>query len=1164
MKVYVKGVSQKANKSDVIHELSIYGSISGGELNNNGHGFVEFVNENDAKSCIADALFVKPMCKGKEFIVSKNEKKKTKKRKNYASFDDVKFTLSSLEMGNWGGQSSIMSPNEKGKKNENEINSFPKSFTFLSEWKYPHYEKPVTICFSKAEKAYILEGLGSSSEEEKRVRISYRTLIENSHGIFLDERDGVISLYITLKQPPCLYRTIKARWVRTDDWTPTGIFGRCLVYKLTFRVGIDLIELRDEIANLKLIKPPKSQSIVRCIDKQVYPKEYFERLICRLPFRLYYKLECLVSYGILTLYELEENQLGERLESLISGTYEIEKNKLDQRLGELVNGENDEKQKLEAIAWYTLNQISIKNWNPFDVKYQDRPISIFDVAIKNFRGEFNVWHPSNPNLHLKNNSRCTWINHATITPTKIYFDDPSYEPSNRILRSYEEKSDHFLRVTFKEENFDRLFVNKDNDSDIIKRIAAIMKNGFYLAGRYYEFLAFSSSQLREQSCWFVASDGDFNANNIRAKMGILSHIKAPALYAARMGQCFTSTMGTLKLNPDQIKYIEEIRRNGFDFSDGCGTISPSLAVRAAKEHWGTKNPDDDEVPSVFQIRFGGCKGMVAVDPDLKGDVLCIRRSQRKFNAPDSSILEIVKTVKTPLSGYLNRQIILLLSTLKVPDHVFISLQEEMCRDINSIMINENKAREIAKRNVGTRETSHIKRTIISMIDAGMMKDDTIDPFLKAILECKRVYTLKSLRHKARILMPNSFLLLGVIDETGILKEGEIYIQTSTIISEHQTFEAVHNKIQRKRKVWTGPAVIARNPCLHPGDLRKVKAVNVRELSHLKNCVVFSQKGYKPLPNLLAGGDLDGDEYFVCFDERLFIPENEKPMDYDPPKRKTLERPVEIDDICEFFTDFMLNDRLGQIDNLHLAHADSNSKGVKSLGCMHLAELHSKAVDFNKTGVPVLDDLPNAGEYPDFMEIKCKDSYKSEKVLGKLYRNIKLYEYESDPILKYKNVIFPNNDFLFDGYQNYMEEAVVCRDRYNSEIRNLMRNYRVNTEAEIITAELLSIRQMDGRKSQNTRELISESVSFIIHNFRKQFLVGIQDIDSNLNDTYDAITPFNLYVPIPVNDNSKAKASAWYYITYNYPEEGNKIGLLSFPWIVSDILLSIRKDKHRTN
>src|SRR5947208_577205 len=86
-----------------------------------------------------------------------------------------------------------------------------------------------------------------------------------------------------------------------------------------------------------------------------------------------------------------------------------------------------------------------------------------------------------------------------------------------------------------------------------------------------------------------------------------------------------------------------------------------------------------------------------------------------------------------------------------------------------------------------------------------MMRGTVDPFLKALLECKRVFALKSLRYKARILMPNSFILLGVIDETGILKEGEIYVQTSSIVSEYQTFETAHDKIKREHKVWTGPA-----------------------------------------------------------------------------------------------------------------------------------------------------------------------------------------------------------------------------------------------------------------------------------------------------------------------------------------------------------------------
>jgi hypothetical protein len=86
-----------------------------------------------------------------------------------------------------------------------------------------------------------------------------------------------------------------------------------------------------------------------------------------------------------------------------------------------------------------------------------------------------------------------------------------------------------------------------------------------------------------------------------------------------------------------------------------------------------------------------------------------------------------------------------------------------------------------------------------------MMRGTVDPFLRALLECKRVFALKSLRYKARILTPKSFLLLGVIDESGVLEEGEIFVQTSIIVSEHQTFDSANNKVKRDHHVWEGPA-----------------------------------------------------------------------------------------------------------------------------------------------------------------------------------------------------------------------------------------------------------------------------------------------------------------------------------------------------------------------
>ena len=70
------------------------------------------------------------------------------------------------------------------------------------------------------------------------------------------------------------------------------------------------------------------------------------------------------------------------------------------------------------------------------------------------------------------------------------------------------------------------------------------------------------------------------------------------------------------------------------------------------------------------------------------------------------------------------------------------------------------------------------------------------------------------------------------------------------------------------KILTGNIMITRNPCLHPGDVRVMTGVDKPELRHLTNVVVFSSKGVRPACNMMAGGDLDGDVYFVCWDAEL--------------------------------------------------------------------------------------------------------------------------------------------------------------------------------------------------------------------------------------------------------------------------------------------------------
>jgi hypothetical protein len=57
----------------------------------------------------------------------------------------------------------------------------------------------------------------------------------------------------------------------------------------------------------------------------------------------------------------------------------------------------------------------------------------------------------------------------------------------------------------------------------------------------------------------------------------------------------------------------------------------------------------------------------------------------------------------------------------------------------------------------------------------------------------------------------------------------------------------------------------------------------------------------------------------------------------------------VDHLNKHFVDFVKNDNLGKISTWLIAQADL--KGADCTECEELAQLHSMAVDFPKTGVP---------------------------------------------------------------------------------------------------------------------------------------------------------------------------------------------------------------------
>lgn len=180
-----------------------------------------------------------------------------------------------------------------------------------------------------------------------------------------------------------------------------------------------------------------------------------------------------------------------------------------------------------------------------------------------------------------------------------------------------------------------------------------------------------------------------------------------------------------------------------------------------------------------------------------------------------------------------------------------------------------------------------------------------------------------------------------MDETGLLEEGEIFCVVM---------------IEGIRKVISGDKLlITRAPALHPGDIQLVKGIvppTDSPLMQLSNCVCFSQKGKRDLPSQLSGGDLDGDRYYVIWDEVAMPQQTFTPAEYPRKTPIDIGRVVTRSDMTDFFLNFMESDQLGRIAVGHRVLADQKERGTLDGECITLAELHSDAVDFSKTGIPV--------------------------------------------------------------------------------------------------------------------------------------------------------------------------------------------------------------------
>ncbi|KAI5480570.1 hypothetical protein MNV49_000266 [Pseudohyphozyma bogoriensis] len=866
--------------------------------------------------------------------------------------------------------------------------------------------------------------------------------------------------------------------------------GRWLSYRLTFPED-DLPQLKAGLKELGLLRvfPPLKPSQIAswALSKQallprVFPKEL------KLPFHLKYTIDSLLSFGI--LIDVQVNDLLEALRDL---------------------GDDEDKKERILLTFFREARI-------WDIKK-----AVMDVKSKILSRPLRA-----PQSHM------VYIAKAVITPTRILAYPPELQTSNFVLRRFALQVDQrrFIRVQLWDEG-NRLhmhYESKTDDADvnegIVARFRRCLKYGIKIGGRIFKILDYSASQARNASYWAIAEDREqgFTCDAVREAIGDFSEEKIVAKNAARRGQLYSTTraVGIVR----RVRTIVDFTTTdgSSTFTDGVGICNQELAKAAALELG-----ISEEVAArttAIQFRKGGAKGVAAAWPPrpmdangiplfqdlpwpkVKPHSLLLRPSQikfasshahlgvvkvriaRSFPAPSLS-LPYVALMLLQTSGYsyayLNREVISLIYPRGIRHSDIMGMFETQIEEIAGTELSLEAGD--GWRPFHERLFNGSKFPILPLIETGFHHE----PFVRAIARLFVNRSLWNLKWKARVHVEKGVNGLGVVDELGVLEEGQVFCRTINHRGED--------------RIVTGKCIIFRAPTRHPGDVQVVEAVDhpALQASGLNNVIVFNRRGQRDLPSMLGGGDLDGDDYTLIWDERLTSIREEEPMNYSPPVKPTKVEEVSTEQIVEFHTTYMKKDMLGAVSNAHLAMSDY--LGPDHEDCRELCMIHSTAVDFAKTGVaPEFPHDLRPEKFPDFMGPRRRGwVYESQKPLGLMFRHSRL-----NPFPELKPVSETFLDPRLGSIQ--VDERIVeivqkLKDGYDIELQGLMVKYYAREE-EVVAGLVLEM--PGGLKRLDKDNKLRDPLTMAFEALRLDFIDAGRKVASSTKPRGDdELTPIQL-------------------------------------------------------
>ena len=752
-----------------------------------------------------------------------------------------------------------------------------------------------------------------------------------------------------------------------------------------------------------------------------------------------------------------------------------------------------------------------------------------------------------------------YVECAMVTPSTVIPLQSIFTQCNRLYRSF--PGERFLNLAFREEHGEAL-----KSPDVIDRVKNILIDGVNINGIKFYFLVCSGSQLRSKRAVFIhISEQHSVADKIREIRNTLmggSIVNNVTKYLSRLGLFCTSDHPICQVSEKDTYCLPDLfADNNLNLTDGNGKIKRTLAENIF-EKMELKTGESIETTTAVQVRLAGLKGVFTIvdantDPDfnrglLRHDIL-YRKSMKKIEWTHSELC-LVKFGKHN-SLFLNTQMMTLLTSLEDNSEQGWDPKPRLTtifRDVLEFQAKLFTHNDIANNQLSCLFPNHSR-------DTSNYVDILSEPFFLSLLRCIYSYNIGNLIKKFHIPLKQGCLLMGIPDPIGVLGEEEVFV----------TYKEAEGPVI----VRTGRILVYKNPCLHPGDLLTPTAVDREELHHLRNVIVFPITGSTSLAACSGGGDLDGDEFGIIWDEELVPPASATfpPLNYDSVLKEYREEVGDLIDhevvrdtplhlnhnvqivLAEAYCKIISNDLLGIISHYHVAVSDMKPAGAKDQLSIQLARLASIAVDSPKTGVtpniPIeAKNLIKEKGYPDFMEKTESTAYPSEKLLGELYQLAKSVCFETSEwqnILNYYNkYTFKQNiplnlqlvAFQIPGYEDYMQDAKVRYFEYSTALQRIMLSFGIETEAEAVLGLIIKCHPLLSGDKNKVTSALKTAVRYLTQEFRESFK----------RDTLE--------------ENCIKKAAAWYLTVYQQQMSEERV-FLSFAWIMREYLCKILKTQH---